>query len=100
MLLSESINRHAGAREHGVILTEHSLILACDRCGRSTPAGDADLTHLGSDVVYRCPVDNATLARVDARGTYSFHEGSLAVKVATEEIAWWDFIGGVGELAE
>jgi predicted RNA-binding Zn-ribbon protein involved in translation (DUF1610 family) len=100
MLLSEAINRYAGAREHGVLVTEQSLIFACGRCGQSTTAKDAETGHLGTDVVYSCPTDNATLARVEAQGVYSFHEGRLTIKIATEEIAWPDFLASIGELAE
>ena len=100
MLLSEAINRSSGAREHGVVVTEQSLIFACDRCGQSTTARDADVDHPGGDVVYSCPNDNATLAKVEARGAYSFREDRLTIKIASEEITWRDFVGSVDQLAE
>jgi ferredoxin len=100
MLLSEAINRHAGAREHGVILTEQNLVFACDSCGRSTTAEDLEVAQLGADCVYSCPTDNATLARVDAHGAYSFRGGLLTIRIATEEIAWSDFLSSIHELAE
>ena len=100
VLLSEAINRYAGAREHGVIVTEQSLVFACDRCGQSVTAGDAHVAHPGADVVYCCPNDNATLAKVEAQGAHSFHEGGLTIKIASEEITWSDFMGSIDELSE
>ena len=100
VLLSEAINRYAGGREHGVIVSEESLIFACDRCGQSTTARGANVTHPGADVIYSCPSDNATLAEVEAQGTYTFHEGCLTIKIAGEEITWRDFVGSIDELAE
>ena len=100
VLLSEAINRYAGARQHGVVVTEQSLIFACDRCGQSTTARDTNVAHPGADVIYSCPNDNATLARVEAQGAYSFHEGRLTIKVASEEVTWRDFMASVDELAE
>lgn len=100
VLLSEALNRYAGARQHGVIVTERSLIFACDRCGRSTTARDANVAHPGADVVYSCPNDDATLARVEAQGAYSFHEGRLTIEIAGEEITWPDFMASIHGLAE
>jgi hypothetical protein len=100
MLLSEAINRHAGAREHGVILTEQNLVFACGSCGRSTTAEDAEVAQLNADCVYSGPTDNATLARVNAQGAYSFHGELLTIRIATEEIAWSDFLSSIHELAE
>jgi hypothetical protein len=100
MLLSEAINRSAGAREHGVTVTEQHLIFVCDRCGRSTTAKDAEVGHPGADVVYSCPTDKATLARVKAHGVYSFDDGQLTIKIAAEQVAWQDFLASIDELSE
>jgi hypothetical protein len=89
-------------RRQSLVVTEHLIVLACERCGRSTTGADADVVREETVLLYRCPNDGAILARVegstDASSAASFDEGRLAIKLGGEEIVWADLLLSIEEL--
>jgi hypothetical protein len=102
VLLSDVINRHPKMRQQSLVVTERHIVLACDRCGQTTTGADAEVVSETSVLVYRCPRDGETLARVEggeqASGGASFHEERLAIKLGGEEIAWADLMRSLDQL--
>jgi hypothetical protein len=102
VLLSDAINQHPKLRSQSLVVTEQHIVLACDSCGQSTTGAEAEIVSETSVVVYRCPRDGATLAKVEggerASGGASFHEERLWIKLGGEEIVWADLMRSLDEL--
>ncbi|HEY7892616.1 MAG TPA: hypothetical protein VIC05_10460 [Solirubrobacteraceae bacterium] len=100
MLLSVAINEAARFMHRSrPAITEEMLVLSCERCGGSFTAEEITVVRRANRVAYPCPNDGGDLVRVrvgkfgKGGGDIECDQGSVRVRLGSEDIDWVDFMG-------